>query len=108
MITQASDQHRPWRDFLIDPVATMILRLGQMRLALDPKFIQKMGENRVISTVHSQLNALKRLMADYSDAPLLVVLLAILDIIDQALENSALDFAQQAITNLEKTLGGIC
>lgn len=108
MRTQVSDRSLHLRSFPIDPVATIVLRLGQMRLALDPTLILKLGKKTVIRQVHDQLNALKRLMADYSDAPLMAVLLAILERIDKALENASLDFAQQAISNLEDTLRGAC
>jgi hypothetical protein len=108
MRTQVSDRPRHWHNFLIDPIATMVMRLGQMRLALDPKTVLKIGQKQVIQTVHSQLRSLKRLMNAYSDAPLLALIFEILDRIDQALENAALEFVHKTIAHLEDSLSGAC
>lgn len=108
MRTQGSAPPFHLRSFNIDPVATMVLRLGQMRLALTQSAITKRGKKIVMRQVHSQLSALKRLVAPYSGAPLMAILLAILDRIEKALKDAALDFAQQAISNLEDTLRGAC
>ena len=86
----------------------MVLRLGQMRLALDPTTILKIGRAKVIRNVHSQLYALKRLMSACTAAPWMAVLIVILDRIDKALTTAELDFAKQAISNLERTLSRVC
>ena len=108
MRTQASERQHNWHEFPIDPVATMVLRLGQMRLALDPTTILKIGRAKVIKNVHSQLGALKRLMTACTEAPWMAVLIVILDRIDQALTTAELDFAKQAISNLERALSRVC
>lgn len=108
METQVSGQRAVWREFPIDPVATMALRLAHIRLALgDIISPDTMGPHEVTPALH-QINALKRLALAADNIPLMVVLLAILDQIDDALRDTSIVYAHQAVVHLEDTLNRAC
>lgn len=106
MKKQAAGNEVIWRDFPIDPFATMALRLAQMRLALEMTFSVRPGPLSQIRDVRSQVRGLRKLVKAAEAVPLLLVLLVILEKIDGALEAGRIEFAHQAIVHLERALLG--
>lgn len=104
MKTQGAVQKVMWREFPIDPLATMALRLAQMRLALDAEFSRASQRRSAIGPLRRQVRSMKHLVQAAETIPLLVILLVILDRIDEALKDRKFDFAHQAIMHLERTL----
>lgn len=104
MKKQAADYMTIWRGFPIDPLATMALRLAQMRRTLDLSFHLRSKSAADVLTVRQQVQGLRQMVTAGGATPLLFVLLVILDRIDAALESEKMEFAQQAIVHLEKAL----
>lgn len=104
MKKQAADDMTIWRGFPIDPLATMALRLAQMRRTLDLPFHLRSKSAADVLVVRQQVQGLRQMVTAGGATPLLFVLLVILDRIDAALESEKIEFAQQAIVHLEKAL----
>jgi hypothetical protein len=108
METQASGLKKVWREFPIDPVATMALRLAHVRLTLGSLVALDLPEEQEVIPALRQIGALRRLACAADNIPLVIVLLAILDQIDDALRNTSIAYAHQSVVNLEATLNRAC
>jgi len=106
--TQASGPRSIWREFPIDPVATMALRLADVRLTLGSIVAKDIQENQEIIPALRQISALRRLACAADNIPLTVVLLAILDQIDDAVRNTLIAYAHQSVVDLEAALNTAC
>jgi hypothetical protein len=108
METQASGLKSVWREFPIDPVATMALRLAHVRVTLGNFIALDLSEEQEVTTALRQISALRRLACAADHIPLMMVLLAILDHIDDALRNTSIAYAHQSVMNLEAALNRAC